>query len=84
MDLTTVNIPSHTRHFSTHVDNLYFSPALAKAGQFTYLVESGVKVYISGGTAEAFYDEIKALYEGMLRDGVDVKFRQVGEVREGM
>lgn len=79
VDLNVIHIPSHTRHFSGDTSNLYFSPALSKAGQSQHLVEvGGVKVYISAGTSEAFFDEIKALYTGMLEDGVDVRFRQVG------
>jgi hypothetical protein len=61
------------------LQNPYLSPALAPAGQFDHLARSGMKVYISAGTAEAFFDEIEALHEGMRRDGVDVTFREVGE-----
>lgn len=34
-------------------------------------------MYISAGSAEAFYDEILALYNGMKRDGVEVELRVV-------
>ncbi|WWD17607.1 hypothetical protein CI109_102048 [Kwoniella shandongensis] len=75
VDLTTVNIPSHTRHFPNNKSNLYFSPALTTSGGFGYLVSHQTKVYISAGTAEAFYDEILALHHAMKRDGVDVQLR---------
>ncbi|WVQ82452.1 hypothetical protein IAT38_004581 [Cryptococcus sp. DSM 104549] len=76
VDLTTSYIPSHTRHFISKSDP-YLSPALATMGGFNHLARHKVKVYISAGTAEAFYDEIVALYRGMKRDGVDVELREI-------
>ncbi|OWZ28685.1 hypothetical protein C349_06579 [Cryptococcus neoformans var. grubii Br795] len=74
VDLTTSYIPSHTRHF-TDKTNPYLSPALSPFGSFEYLKGHDTKVYISAGSAEAFYDEILALYNGMKRDGVEVELR---------
>lgn len=74
IDPETSYIPSHTRHFPNRTDP-YFSPALAPSGSFSHLARHRVKVYVSAGSAEKFYDETLTLYAGMKRDKVNVRLR---------
>jgi len=55
----------------------YFSPALAGPGESDYLSKADVKVYVQLGTREVLCDEIRAVVNGMERDGVDVQLREV-------
>lgn len=84
MDLSVYAIPSHTRHYSNQLSDAYFSPALSMHGDDPHwkrLASARVAVHVSGGTAEALWDEIVALVQTMQAAGVDVAFAQVRESR---
>lgn len=76
-------IKSIVRHYNAGaVRHPLFSPALADAGHWTFLVS--VPVFVSYGTLEALEDEDKALVDGMRRDGVAVEvFEDKGGFHDG-
>lgn len=74
-------IQSATRWYADHMkSNVWFSPAKAAKGDFAYLRDAGVQIHMSLGTRELFEDEIRLLYDVMLRDSVDVHLHEVSNV----
>jgi hypothetical protein len=59
------------------VRGVYFSPALGNPGDWAYLVNEEVRVYMQVGTRECFEDEIKKVGRDMKDAGVDVILREV-------
>jgi hypothetical protein len=60
------------------LQSVWFSPARGIKGDWDYLKQAGVGVYIHYGAKEMFRDEILSLIEGLKRDDVDVMVREVG------
>ena len=61
--------------------NVWFSPAKASKGDFTYLADANVDMHLTLGTRELFEDEIRLLGEVMERDGVNVRLYEVSTTR---
>jgi acetyl esterase/lipase len=61
--------------------NVWFSPAKASKGDFAYLADANVDMYLTLGTRELFEDEIRLLGEVMERDGVNVRLYEVSTTR---
>jgi hypothetical protein len=57
--------------------SVWFSPAKAAKGDWTYLAEAGVEMHLTLGTRELFEDEIRLLKDVLERDGVDTKLYEV-------
>jgi hypothetical protein len=57
--------------------NVWFSPAKASVGDFTYLADDSVEMHLTLGTRELFEDEIRLLKDVMERDGVNVRLYEV-------
>lgn len=73
-------IRSTTRWYTESTkSSVWFSPAKAVTGDWTYLRDSGVQMHLTLGTRELFEDEIRALYDGMMRDGVHVDLHEVSD-----
>jgi acetyl esterase/lipase len=75
--------PLHSamRHYTDGAkDQPAFSPARSRKGDWTFLREEQVKVYIMVGTKEILRDDGLAIVEAMKRDGVDVTLREVSQL----
>jgi hypothetical protein len=59
--------------------SVWFSPAKAAKGDWTYLAEAGVEMHLTLGTRELFEDEIRLLKDVLERDGVDAKLYEVSD-----
>jgi len=57
--------------------SVWFSPAKASKGDWSYLAEANVGMHLTLGTRELFEDEIRLLRDVMERDGVDVRLYEV-------
>lgn len=74
-------LASATRHFTREAvkNNAYFAPARASAGEWMYLKDGEVKVYIMVGTKEILLDDTMGIVKGMKDAGVDIVLRKVSE-----
>lgn len=71
-------IPSGTRYYTREsLRSVWFSPALASPGDWAFLKEGDVKVYIMRGTKELLAGEVEAVALGMKNDAVEVYLRDV-------
>jgi acetyl esterase/lipase len=61
--------------------NVWFSPAKASKGDWSYLSEAHVDMHLTLGTREVFEDEIRLLNDVMERDGVNVRLYEVSPTR---
>jgi ketol-acid reductoisomerase len=59
--------------------SVWFSPAKAAKGDWTYLADAGVEMHLTLGTRELFEDEIRLLKEVLQRDGVDTMLYEVSD-----
>jgi len=59
--------------------NVWFSPAKASKGDWSYLADANVNMHLTLGTRELFEDEIRLLRDVMVRDGVDVQLHEVSD-----
>jgi acetyl esterase/lipase len=64
--------------------NVWFSPAKASKGDWSYLTEWNVDMHLTLGTRELFEDEIRLLSDVMERDGVEVRLYEVSSARDNI
>jgi acetyl esterase/lipase len=69
-------VPRLAYHFdlATLAENAYFNPAHAPPGAHAGTVRAA---FVQFGDGELFADDVRALAEGMRRDGVDVRVDEV-------